>query len=123
MFTSSMVASIFGPFLVIVGIWMLFYAKNAVKTTFKAGEGACCGKTNLLIGLAILSQYNHWSQTLEVLITILGWVLVIRGVLLMFLPNVIAKTTMKDIRAVRVCAVIILVWGILLSKIGMVMMA
>jgi uncharacterized protein YjeT (DUF2065 family) len=90
-----MLASIFGPFLAILGIWRLLYAENFNKviTSIKNTPGALYlqGIFNLLIGLFIVNEYNVWDMHIPVLITLLGWVMIAKGVLSLFVPQAMLK--------------------------------
>ncbi|HAZ15876.1 MAG TPA: hypothetical protein DCY54_04515 [Parachlamydiales bacterium] len=111
-------AGIFGPFLTIWGLWMLLYSENLVKvmTSVKNTPGAfyLMGMLNLLLGLIIVNMYNVWMWHPAVLVTLLGWVLLIRGVLSLFVPQLIIKYTMTDHAVMRAIGLIPLVWGLAL---------
>ncbi len=108
-------ASIFGPFLMICGIWMLFYRSNVMKVITSAkntpGVVYVLGVINLLIGLTILSQFNVWMWELPLLVTLLGWVLLIRGLLYYFMPHVLFHKCMTSANCHVVKGIVSLVWG------------
>lgn len=115
-------ASIFGPFLGIMGLWMLLYHENLIKvwTSIKNTPGLfyLSGVFNLLIGLSIMSQYNMWSWHLSVLISLLGWVLMIRGLISLFIPQLLIKVMMAKATSIRVMGLIPLLWGIALCSLA-----
>ena len=96
--TAIMIARVFGPLLGILGLWMLLYGENVVKimTATKNSPSAlyCNAVFNLLIGLFIINAYNVWVWDIFFFVTLLGWVLFIRGVLGLFMPQVLVKSTM-----------------------------
>jgi hypothetical protein len=108
-------ASIFGPFLMILGIWMLFYHANMMKviTSIKGTPGVMyvLGMWNLLIGLTILSQFNMWMWGLSLLVTILGWVMLIRGLMYYFMPHYILSKKMTTGNCLKVKGIVLLIWG------------
>ena len=108
-------ASIFGPFLMIVGIWMLFYHDNMMKvvTSMKNTPGIMylSGVMNLMVGLTVVSLYNMWNWNLPLLVTLFGWVILIRGLMAFFVPQYLLKRTMNDSKTLKVKGVILLVWG------------
>ncbi len=61
-------ASIFGPFLVILGLWMLLYCDQYTKVLngIKGSAGLFYMNSvfNLLIGFTVLSQYDLWGWNL-----------------------------------------------------------
>jgi len=97
---------------------MLLYSENLVKvmTSVKNTPGAfyLMGMLNLLLGLIIVNMYNVWMWHPAVLVTLLGWVLLIRGVLSLFVPQLIIKYTMTDHAVMRAIGLIPLVWGLAL---------
>lgn len=111
-------AGIFGPFMAIIGLWMLLYHDNVVKITnsIKSTPGAFYmgGVFNLLVGLTILSEYDSWMHGVACLVTLLGWVMIIRGILALFIPQLVIKLTMTNRTFLKVMGVIPLVWGLAL---------
>ena len=110
-------AHVFGPFLVIVGLWMLLYSDNLAKimTSIK-GSPACfhiLGLLQLLIGLILITQCNVWKMSGAFFVTLLGWVFLLRGVLSLFFPQVLMKILPKG-NWTKFAGIIPLVWGILL---------
>ncbi|MES2345223.1 MAG: hypothetical protein V4494_04730 [Chlamydiota bacterium] len=112
-------ACIFGPFLTIMGLWMLLYVDNLTKVMASIKSSPGCfyilGMLNLLIGLTVISRYNIWTADLSVLVTLLGWVMFIRGILVFFVPQFIIKTTMTKQKTIQYTGIVPLVWGLLLS--------
>ena len=111
-------AGVFGPFFTIWGLWMLLYSENLIKvmTSIKSTPGAfyLMGMLNLLLGLFIVNMYNVWMWHPAVLVTLLGWVLLIRGVLALFVPQLLIKYTMTSHKGMRAIGLIPLVWGLAL---------
>jgi hypothetical protein len=51
----------------------------------------------LLLGLTVLVFHQRWSTPLEIAITLLGWVLIVRAIILLFIPEMgigIARTVL-----------------------------
>lgn len=107
-------ASIFGPFLMILGIWMLFYHDNMVKICASLKNTTCClyviAIINILIGLTVISQFNDWTMGLSILVTLFGWFILIRGLMGLFVPQVLMKWA-HDASWMKVKGIIPLVWG------------
>lgn len=118
-------ASIFGPFLVILGLWMLIYCDQHKKvvSAFKGSAGLMYLKSvgSLLIGFTVLSQYDTWGWNLLALVTLLGWVMVIQGVLGLFAPQMCHNMMGRKQDCGKICCYIPLVWGALLSYVGFFM--
>lgn len=111
-------AGIFGPLLTIMGLWMLLYSENLIKvmTSIKNTPGCffMMGMINMLIGLVIINMYNVWMWHPAVLVSLLGWVLLIRGVLILYIPQLIIKYTMTNHMVMRAIGLIPLIWGLAL---------
>lgn len=115
-------ARIFGPFLAILGLWMLLYGENYMKVinAIKGAPGLMylSAVINLLIGFTVLTIYNYWTHDWTILVTIFGWLMVLRGVCLLFAPQVIVKMTMTHTKGIKLCGFIPFIWGLLLAWFG-----
>jgi|SRR3569832_377596 len=118
-------ASIFGPFLVILGLWMLLYCDQYTKVLsgIKGSAGLFYTNSvfNLLIGFTVLSQYDLWGWNMLVLVTLLGWVMVVRGVMGLFVPQLLMDILMGKHGFAKILGIIPLVWGVFLSYVGFFM--
>lgn len=115
---SIAIASVFGPFMVILGLWMLLFSDNLVKiwSSLKSNHAAffLMGIINLLLGLYIINQYHVWSWSKATLVTLLGWFLVLRGIMSLFVPQVLVKYTMTEASLAKVVGLIPFIWGMIL---------
>ena len=111
-------AGIFGPLLTIMGLWMLLYSENLIKVMTSVKNTPGCffmmGMINILIGLVIVNMYNVWMWHPAVLVSLLGWVLLIRGVIILYIPQLIIKYTMTNHMVMRAIGLIPLIWGLAL---------
>ncbi|MBS0604730.1 MAG: hypothetical protein JSS60_06810 [Verrucomicrobia bacterium] len=82
---------------------------TSVKNT--PGVMYMMGVVNLLIGLTVLSQFNMWAWQLSLLVTIFGWVVLIRGLMAFFVPQFLVKKTMSKAQTLKIKGIIVLVWG------------
>ena len=90
------IAWILGPYLLIMGIWLLIMPDKALKLMAafkKTGNSEMLiyygAFMSLIFGLLLLSFYREWVQSWEVIITIFGWLAVVKGVLLLFKPEML----------------------------------
>jgi hypothetical protein len=118
-------ASIFGPFLVILGLWMLLYCDQMMKVMTGIKNSAAIfylnSVFNILVGFTVLSQYDLWGWNLLVLVTLLGWFMVVRGVMGLFVPQLLIDILMGNPGFTKVMGIIPLVWGVFLSYVGFFM--
>ncbi|MCB9806025.1 hypothetical protein H6775_02570 [Candidatus Nomurabacteria bacterium] len=95
MVISIFFAKIFGVFAIVKGLAILFRRKEceelvsdlvnskAVIVLTAAGE--------LLFGLIVVILHNFWFPGFAVIVTILGWLMVIEGIFLSFAPHHLTK--------------------------------
>lgn len=112
-------ASIFGPFMTILGLWMLLYSDNLIKIWSGIRNSPAIFYMgclfHFLVGLVMLSQYDLWTGDGYVLVTLLGWALVLRGVLGLYAPQFMIKLMLSNNSFTKVMGIIPLVWGLALS--------
>ena len=91
-------AQIWGISLVIIPLAMLVKEKY-VKQLFESVEDDkkffCWGITSFLIGLLMVLSFNVWSQSWQVVITILGWATLLKGLVVIFFPEIARKYARK----------------------------
>lgn len=89
------IAGIFGPIVLFVGLWTLFYKSDLSKLIESVEREPMSlyllGIINLILGLGILNFYHEWSSSLATLVTLLGWVFFVRGIFCFFVPNFIHR--------------------------------
>lgn len=120
--SALMVARVFGPLLGIIGLWMLLYGDNVVKiaTSVKNSPAAqyVSAFYNLLVGLFIINVYNVWEWDVFFFVTLLGWWMFVRGVLGLFLPQLIVQWFMTKNTWMKTMGIIPFVWGLILTWTG-----
>ncbi len=113
-----MLAQIFGPFLAIVGLWMLIYGENVVKimTSMKNSPSALyfSAVVNLLIGIVIINNFNMWDWQPMLVLTLVGWVMILRGVLGLFMPKLIIEWLMTNTSCMKTMGIVPFVAGLIL---------
>jgi hypothetical protein len=92
--TSKSLARLIGPILLVIGIGMAFglmmegAGYSNVLKEFIANRALIflTGMLALLAGVAIVNIHNVWVPDWRVIVTVLGWLLVLRGVMLLVFP-------------------------------------
>jgi hypothetical protein len=131
MTNSTLIARLMGPVLLIMGIGT---ALGVLGVGMAAGDYTSLmremanppltilvGILTLLAGLAIVNAHNLWVSDWRVIITILGWLAIIRGALSLLFPagmQVIGETIVATTSGPIIAALIILVLGGILSWMG-----
>lgn len=117
-------ARMIGPWLVIVpGIIVVRAASmGALAADFFKSDLFVwfAGALLLFAGLLIIAFHQYWSSVAAVLISLFGWILALRGLLLMAAPDVYERlaTTMQAVALVRLVFGVLIAIGIYLTYVG-----
>jgi uncharacterized membrane protein HdeD (DUF308 family) len=118
MATTKTIAGLMGPTLLAIGLAMLINADHFPEMAKQIGNDPglifVSGILLLVAGLAIVRAHNVWSGGWRVVVTVLGWLAVIGGILRMFLPfwaASIAATLGQSSTPVRIGALLPLLLG------------
>lgn len=114
--TSIFLAKLIGPLLLIVGIGVLInrdhylaMARQFVGSTPLMYLGAVVG---MVAGLAIVLVHNVWAADWRVLITLLGWIHLIRGAATVIFPRKAAEFAARVAgRAILISSLVALTLG------------
>jgi hypothetical protein len=89
--TSIFIARLLGPVLVVAGIAMLVNRRRLdaiVQELFGSPLLLLLlGIIDFTVGLAIVLTHNVWAADWRVIITLLGWALIVRGAVRMLIPE------------------------------------
>jgi len=94
MHTSRLIARLMGPVLIVIAMGMAFglilegsgYSSLMKEFIVHRGMIFLTGVLALLAGVTIVNEHNLWVPDWRVIITVLGWLLVIRGVMALVFP-------------------------------------
>lgn len=127
MSTSPFIAKLLGPMLLVVGVALLTRpeAYRALLREFIASGVSLymAGFFGLLGGLALLLTHNVWALDWRLLITLIGWVTLVRALVTIFCPQWIVSigTTLIERKGTfPVAAAFDLVIGAILTYFGYV---
>ena len=87
-------AQVWGISIVVISLALLINEKHlkSLMAKIETDESLFLwGFVSLIIGLAMVLSYNVWSQTWQVIITILGWLALLKGICLLFMPQTMKK--------------------------------
>ncbi len=120
---SNYLAEVWGISIVIVSLALLIKDKH-IKSLFAKIETEeslfLWGFISLIIGLAMVLSYNVWTQSWQVIITILGWLALLKGLALLFLPEYIKKWAKKMENApfLSYALIIMVLIGLVITYLG-----
>lgn len=88
---SMVLARIMGPTFVVAALHLFLYRKHVQKVMdelMSSEAGMFYGAyAALVMGLIVVTFHNMWEGDYQILITLIGWIAVIKGVLLMLWPR------------------------------------
>jgi hypothetical protein len=118
-------ARVIGPFLVIVPGILVVRAPHlgTILSAFFQNEALVwmMGALLFFCGLLIIAFHQYWSSTAAVMISLFGWFLALRGLILLAAPELIQRggtASMNMIPAVRIGFSILVVVGLWLTYVG-----
>jgi hypothetical protein len=118
-------ARVIGPFLVIVPGIIIVRAPDMgpIATAFFANEALVWITGGLLVfgGLLIIAHHQSWSSLAAILISLFGWFLALRGVVLLVAPQLYESATdatVNMLTAVRIGFGLLVLIGLFLTYVG-----
>jgi hypothetical protein len=119
---ATLIARLIGPLFAALGVGMIV---NATFYAAAVGEGAhspvliaISGMATLLAGIAILNAHHAWTADWRVLVTLIGWLFIVAGLIRLILPTVaesVAPAVYSGPAAEIVAGAVVLVIGAVLS--------
>ncbi len=123
--TSIFIARIFGLCYLILGIGFLFNRKAFQRVMEDFCKNAALlffgGLLALVIGVVIILTHNVWVANWTVIITIIGWLGLIKGIWMIVFPNTVSKfmqAYQKNESLLMVHSVAALIFGAVLTFFG-----
>ena len=94
----NFLANMWGFLFVVLGLIFLIQPKN-IAHIFSLVEQPItlflAGLINLVLGIVLVLTYNVWDSSWKVIITMLGWLVLLRGVLILLSPETVKKIVEK----------------------------
>jgi len=117
---SVIIAQIVGIFFAVAGIAMIVNSKGVAEAVEQSVENKgilfAWGILALLIGAVIVTLNDAWATGMQALITVIGWLALIKGAFILFFPNAAAWLYRKFNKPwlLVVCGIVALVIGVFL---------
>ena len=122
---SIFLAKLIGPILVVAALGLLANRKAvhalALEILHSHALLYLFGLTDFAVGLAIVLTHNVWVGDWPVIITLLGWLMIVRGAVRVLIPDQLKKFGAKILKRNEVVAgslAIVLVLGAVLCFFG-----
>jgi len=127
MHASIFLARLLGPLLLFPGVGILLdrraFRSIAKEVTQSLTLVYLFGLIDLAAGLAIVLTHNVWVASWRVLITLIGWVLLLRGAVRIIVPDTVmsyAATLIRNDHVFTVTGVLAVILGLVLCYFGYV---
>ena len=123
--SDAQIFQIFSLFYIVVGIGILinpgFYKKLFEDFVENAAVLYLGGAMALTVGYLILAFHNTWTKDLSVIITIFGWLALIKGIVILIRPQLmiaLSKAILKNESILKIEAIVIIILGLAFSFLG-----
>jgi small-conductance mechanosensitive channel len=126
---STLIARLMGPVLLVMGLgmalglWMSPDVFNGVMKDFMGNLAIIwlVGVLTLVAGIAIINVHNVWESDWRVIITILGWLAILRGVTNLMFPGKVQELGNRMVESHAACllsTLALIVLGVILTAKG-----
>jgi len=122
--TSILIAKIIGIIYLSFGLGILIntklYQKLLEQLLIDPSIRILGGVMSIIIGILILEYHNVWEANWTIVISIIGWIALIKGILLLTFPKfiTIVKPIFDSEKSLRVLAVLVILIGIVFAYLG-----
>ncbi len=118
-------ARMLGPLLIIGGILLITQTARilSVTTDFLSNDALLLlsGFIELILGLGVVTLHQRWNSFTAFIVSLLGWVILIEGMLLLFAPEMMreaANTILIYARAFPILGCVLALLGVWLTYAG-----
>ncbi len=119
---SKMIAGLVGPSMILIGAVVLLNMQLFPRVVEEAMLSPLlvilAGLITFVVGLAIVRVHNRWTKGWPVIVTVIGWICILGGLLRALFPVLVAQIAVRVIRVpgiLPIVAVIMLALGAFLS--------
>ena len=123
--SDAQIFQVFSLVYVAIGIGILlnsnFYKKMFEDFIERTSALYLGGVMALTVGYLIVAFHNTWTKDLSVIITVLGWIALIKGILILIWPSLmiaLSKAIMKSKSFMKIEAIIAIIIGLLFAFLG-----
>ncbi len=101
--TSIFLAKLMGPVMIIMAAAILFnrdHFKKAIEEGMNSPISLLiAGLLTLVTGLAIVNTHNIWTSDWRVIITVLGWLSIVGGIIRIAMPTLVKEMGEKAVKS------------------------
>jgi hypothetical protein len=125
--TSVLLARIIGPLFLVVGVGIFINLEHYRRLVVDFGASPLAiymgGTIALLVGILIVLFHNVWEWRWPVIITVIGWMSLLKGAVRIIAPKLVANRAARYGRNTNIMmttAIVVIVLGAVLSYFGYV---
>lgn len=123
--SDAQIFQIFSVMYLAVGVGILvnpgFYKKLYEDFCENAVSLYLGGFAALVIGFLLVAFHNTWTKDLSVIITIVGWISLVKGIIILTLPKIMIALTnaiAKNEKFLKIEGIAVIIIGLALSYLG-----
>lgn len=124
--TSVLIAKIISVIYLSFGVGLIFntsfYKKGIEKLLDSASFTILAGMIAVIIGIVIIEFHNIWEKNWTIVITIIGWIALIKGILLLTFPKsmVFFKPMFQLEKLYKFLAPLVILFGLIFAYFGFI---
>ena len=124
--TSILIAKIISVIYLSFGVGLIFdtsfYKKGIEKLLDSASFTILAGMIAVIIGIVIIEFHNIWEKNWTIVITIVGWIALIKGILLLTFPKsmVFFKPMFQLENLYKFLAPLVILFGLIFAYFGFI---
>jgi len=124
--TSVLIAKIISVIYLSFGVGLIFntsfYKKGIEKLLDSAGFTILAGMIAVIIGIVIIEFHNIWGKNWTIVITIIGWIALIKGILLLAFPKsmVFFQPMFQSENLYKFLAPLVILFGLIFAYFGFI---
>lgn len=122
--TSLFIAKIIGIIYTSFGVGLLLNGKHfkteLPKLLENTGFLIFGGFIAIVIGMLIIENHNYWEKSWTIVITLIGWIALIKGILLIAFPKItnLYKPILNNAMFFKILAPLVFTFGVLFFFLG-----
>lgn len=122
--TSILIAKIIGLIYLSFGVGILlngsFYKKEIPKLLENTAYLILGGFLAIIVGVLIIDNHNYWVKNWTIVITLIGWIALIKGIMLLAFPTLVKiyKPLLNSENFYKILGPLVLVFGLIFTYFG-----
>lgn len=122
--TSILIAKIIGLIYLSFGVGILlngnYYKKEIPKLLENTAYLILGGFMAIIVGILIIDNHNYWVKNWTIVITLIGWIALLKGILLLAFPTLVKvyKPLFNSESFYKILGPLVLIFGLIFTYLG-----